>query len=227
MKAMEKDPCHRYATANGLAADIKRYAAGDPISARPPSKIYRFQKLLLRNRLLFGGISLLAALLVTSLVLVSASLARERRARLESENDKQKAQQVTRFLENMLQGVGPSVALGRDTTMLREILDKTAAGVETELTNQPAVEAELKSLMGGLYLRLGEYSRAEQMHRAATAIYRTGAGPESLELAGSLNELSVALLAEGSLSDAEEQRAKPWESDGDGWETTIPMSLLP
>jgi tetratricopeptide (TPR) repeat protein len=208
MKALEKDPCRRYATANGLAADVKRYAAGDPISARPPSRIYRFQKLLLRNKLLFGGIAVLAGLLVTSLVLVSTSLARERRARLDSDNDKRKAQQVTRFLEDMLQGVGPSVALGRDTTMLREILDKTAAGVDSELTNQPAVEAELKSLMGRLYLRLGEYSRAEQMDRAATAIQRTLAGPESLELAASLNELSMALLAEGSLSDAEDAAGK-------------------
>ena len=73
-----------------------------------------------------------------------ASLAEARRAFRESERDKQKAQQITTFLQDMLQGVGPSVALGRDTTMLREILNRTADRIGTELTNQPAVEADLR-----------------------------------------------------------------------------------
>lgn len=203
MKALEKDPCRRYATANGLATDVKRYAAGEPISARPPSRIYRFQKLLLRNKLLFGGIALLAVLLVTSLVFVSASLARERRARLESDKDKQKAQQVTRFLENMLQGVGPSVALGRDTTMLREILDKTAVSVATDLTNQPAVEAELKGLIGRLYLELGNYERAQQMQRAAVVLNERLHGPESEETATALNDLGNAFWRDRKLAEAQ------------------------
>lgn len=42
----------------------------------------------------------------------------------------------------MLKGVRPSVALGRDTTMLREILDKTAERVGQDLQDQPEVEAE-------------------------------------------------------------------------------------
>jgi eukaryotic-like serine/threonine-protein kinase len=36
---------------------------------------------------------------------------------------------VAQFLKEMLAGVGPSVALGRDTTMLREILDTAAKRV--------------------------------------------------------------------------------------------------
>jgi hypothetical protein len=51
--------------------------------------------------------------------------------------------QITRFLEDMLQGVGPSVALGRDTAMLREILDKASDRVGRELTTQPETRAEL------------------------------------------------------------------------------------
>ena len=61
----------------------------------------------------------------------------------------------------------PSAALGRDTTMLREILDRTAERVGKEMTNQPAVEAELRSLIGTLYQEIGNYDRAEEMHRAA------------------------------------------------------------
>src|SRR6185369_8446152 len=50
MKALEKDRTRRYETANGLAQDIERHLSNQPVAARPPSKIYRFQKLVRRNR---------------------------------------------------------------------------------------------------------------------------------------------------------------------------------
>ena len=37
MKALEKDRNRRYETANGLAKDLRRYLADEPVSARPPS----------------------------------------------------------------------------------------------------------------------------------------------------------------------------------------------
>src|SRR5262245_3037331 len=41
MKALEKDRTRRYETANGLALDVKRFLSNEPVSARPPSKLYR------------------------------------------------------------------------------------------------------------------------------------------------------------------------------------------
>ena len=38
MKALEKDRSRRYDTANGFAADINRYLAGEPVHAHPPSR---------------------------------------------------------------------------------------------------------------------------------------------------------------------------------------------
>jgi tetratricopeptide (TPR) repeat protein len=211
MKALEKDRTRRYETANGLAMDVQRYLANEPISARPPSKLYKLQKAVLRNKLLSAGIGVIALLLVASLILVSASLAGERRSRREAEAAKAKAeaasvksQQVTKFLEDMLNGVGPSVALGRDTTMLREILNRTAERVGKEMTNQPAVEAELRNLIGRLYLQIGNYDRAEEMHRAALVICRKLFGSESPQAAASLNDLGLALMAENKLAEAEE-----------------------
>jgi len=203
MKAMEKDRTRRYETANGLAMDVKRYLGGEAISARPPSRLYKFQKIFLRNKLLFIGIGIIVVLLIAGLIVVSASLARERQARQESDSDKLKAQQVTKFLENMLQGVGPGVALGQDTKMLRGILDQTAQRVGKEMTNQPAVEAELRNLMGTLYQRIGNYDQAEEMHRAALAIRRKLFGSTSAEVAASLNDLGVELMATRKLSEAE------------------------
>jgi serine/threonine protein kinase len=224
MKALEKDRTRRYETANGLALDVQRYLADEPILARPPSKRYKLQKAVLRNKILFTGIGVIALLLVTSLIVVSASLARERRSRREAETAKAsaeiakgkaeiaqakaeaasvKSQQVTKFLEDMLNGVGPSVALGRDTTMLREILDRTAERVGKEMTSQPAVEAELRNLIGTLYRRIGNFNRADEMHRTALALRRSHFGSESAEAAASLNDLGLDLVSEHKLSEAE------------------------
>jgi len=210
MKALEKDRRRRYETANGLALDVQRHLANEPISARPPSKLYKLQKAVLRNKLLFIGIGVIALLLVVSLIVVSALLARERRSRREVEAAKAKteaeslrSQQVTKFLEDMLNGVGPSVALGQDTTILRTVLDQTAERVGKEMTNQPAVEAELRVLIGRLYRQIGNFDRAEEMDRAALAVNRKLFGSESPEAAASLNELGLALIAKNKMSEAE------------------------
>ena len=55
MKALEKDRRRRYETANGLAMDIQRYLNNEPVVARPPSRIYRFQKLVRRNKVVFAA----------------------------------------------------------------------------------------------------------------------------------------------------------------------------
>ena len=50
MKALEKDRSRRYETANGLAADVRRYLDDEPVEARPPSAWYRLGKFARRNR---------------------------------------------------------------------------------------------------------------------------------------------------------------------------------
>src|SRR5262249_60048291 len=55
----------RYATANGLALDVRRYLAGEAVSAAPPSALYRARKFVRRNK----GVVTAAAVVVAALVL--------------------------------------------------------------------------------------------------------------------------------------------------------------
>ena len=64
MKALEKDRGRRYETANGLAMDIQRHLNNEPVIARPPSRLYRFLKLVRRNRVVFAAGGAVAAALV-------------------------------------------------------------------------------------------------------------------------------------------------------------------
>ena len=50
MKALEKDRARRYETANGLARDIQRYLADEPVEACPPIAAVRLRKFARKNR---------------------------------------------------------------------------------------------------------------------------------------------------------------------------------
>jgi serine/threonine protein kinase len=69
MKTLEKDRTRRYETANGLAMDIQRHLNDEPVMARPPSTLYRFQKLVRRNKTMFAAASVGMAALIIGLVL--------------------------------------------------------------------------------------------------------------------------------------------------------------
>src|SRR6516162_1266215 len=65
MKALEKQRNRRYETANGLAQDIQRYLADEPVQACPPSAWYQFRKYARKNRrvLAMAGMIALALML--------------------------------------------------------------------------------------------------------------------------------------------------------------------
>ncbi|MCW5554801.1 MAG: serine/threonine protein kinase [Verrucomicrobiae bacterium] len=67
MKCLEKDRTRRYETANGLAADIQRHLANEPVVARPPSATYKLQKAWQRNKLVFTAGAVVAVALVAGI----------------------------------------------------------------------------------------------------------------------------------------------------------------
>ena len=216
MKALEKDRTRRYATANGLAVDIERFLGNEPIAARPPSRLYKFRKVVQRNKLLFAAITVIVTLILASLVTVSVALDQERQMRhqlaealLTSKTNEAKAtteaiksREAKQFLEEMLAGVGPSARHGADVTLLREILDRTAKRVGV-LTNQPPVEAELSGVIGRLYADIESYDQAEAMLRSAVALDRDVFGPQSEQTAVALNDLGWVFLRKDELVEAE------------------------
>ena len=75
MKALEKDRGRRYETASGLARDVERHLAGDPVEAGPPSRSFA--------RYASSPADIARALLTAGacggLILIVAALARSRR----------------------------------------------------------------------------------------------------------------------------------------------------
>jgi serine/threonine protein kinase/tetratricopeptide (TPR) repeat protein len=203
MKALEKDRSRRYETANGLALDVQRFLADETVSARPPSTLYRLRKAVARHRVLSVALLVIAALLVTSLAVVSVLLERERKARAVAETETVRSHQVTQFLKDTLESVGPSIARGRNTELLREVLDRTADRIGQDIGNQPAVEMELRRLIGRLYYQIGNYERAAQMQGVALALSQKLTGTGSRETAELWSDLGLSRRLEGKLAEAE------------------------
>jgi WD40 repeat protein len=78
MKCLEKQRDRRYETASGLAQDLQRYLADEPVEARPPTARYRLGKFLRRHTgaAVAAGCVAGALLLGTGLAIWQAVLAR-------------------------------------------------------------------------------------------------------------------------------------------------------
>ena len=86
LQCLRKEPDRRYASANALAADLRRYLDGDPVHARPPSTLTLLRSWIRRHPV--HAVMIAAAITVTALVIAgSLRLAKvhgdlERRANL-------------------------------------------------------------------------------------------------------------------------------------------------
>ncbi|HYV31896.1 MAG TPA: serine/threonine-protein kinase, partial [Candidatus Binatia bacterium] len=114
MKCLEKDRARRYETASGLARDIERHLNNEPVVASPPSNLYRFQKMVRRNKVLVSAGTVVVTVLVIGAVVSTwqavratktKALALSEKRRADEEAAKQEA--INRFLNEMLASADP------------------------------------------------------------------------------------------------------------------------
>lgn len=204
MKCLEKDRIRRYETANGLALDIQRYLKDEPVLAARPSQLYSFQKFAQRHRVALATTTAFVVLLVAGVIVSTWQAVRASRAEKATRAEATSRQAAYLFLASMLDEVGPSRAKGRDTAMLREILDKTAQRVGKDLKNQPLAEADLRVALGKTYADLGLITNALAMTEKALELRRPSLGPTNAAVADALNNLGAIRFELGDYSGAED-----------------------
>ncbi|MFH1420100.1 MAG: tetratricopeptide repeat protein, partial [Planctomycetota bacterium] len=207
----------RYASAAALAEDIRRQVMGEPILARPPSAAYQISRLVARHKIPAALLGLLALTVVTFAVITAvqagrfaqerdnAELARqnEATARAAAETEAGKARRIQCFLQDILDSVAPGTARGRDLELMKGLLADAARRVETELADQPAVAAEVRTTIGRTYAGLGLFDEAEPHLRAALDFHETRDGEDAVETAAALDNLGMMLTRRGDYAVAE------------------------
>jgi WD40 repeat protein len=83
MKCLEKDRARRYGTAIDLATDLKRHLDNEPVVARPPSRLYEFQKTVRRHKVVFAAATAVIAALAVAAVVSTWEAIRAKRAERE------------------------------------------------------------------------------------------------------------------------------------------------
>jgi hypothetical protein len=208
LKAMAKEPEGRYATAQELADDLKRFLENRPIQARRPSLMDRSVKWGRRHPSFLMSASVLLAMTVIGLAVGSMLLARER---LEVSRQRDRA--------NELAGIANAQrALAEQNARLaRQAVDEMYTQVaESWLAGQPKLEGVQRQFLEralGFYEQFARYhgDDPEAIREAARACRR--AGDIRLRF-GQLVEAEAALRAGISLLESPHAGREPTDRKG-------------
>ncbi|BCS31967.1 hypothetical protein TBR22_A11710 [Luteitalea sp. TBR-22] len=194
-RALARQPGDRYASVTALADDIRRVLRHEPVAARRDRAGYRLARFARRH-----VTGLLAA---TTVVAMAASFTAFHAVRLATERDRaqrasEKAVKVSEVLMSLLTSADPYAIRetpGEPTAV--SVLDVSAARIEKELAGDPALRAEMLTLMGRTYRRLAMYGKGQRLLEEALGDARKAFGPTSVPVATALNDLGVLLVDQG------------------------------
>jgi len=209
MKALEKERVRRYGSASEFSADISRYLRKEPVVAGPATAAYRIRKYAVRHRIALGAATGLLVLLSGFAVTQAVELhrieferSRATRERDGATRERDRANRITDFMTGMFKISNPSESRG-NTITAREILDKASADIDTSLTHDPELQAQMMDVMAGVYDSLGLYPRAQLLEKQGMEIRQRVLGPEHPETLSSTSNLAKVLFDEGHYMEAE------------------------
>jgi serine/threonine protein kinase len=201
-KAMEKDRTRRYQTAEAFAADLRRHLAQQPVLARPRSVGYVFRRFLARHT---AGVAAAAVMLIAVAAgagLATAGFLRARDAERVARSEAQNAYRTSAFLLDLFEIPDAPRRRGYDVTA-RELLDRGAEHVRTELTHQPETQATLMGNLGTVYRRLELYPQGAALLEDSLSIRRRLYGDRDPRVAESLISLGELRYQAGDIDAAE------------------------
>jgi serine/threonine protein kinase len=172
LKALEREREQRYATASDLALDLERYLADEPVSASPPSGVYRARKFVRRHRL---AVSFAATVLVL-LVAFSAAMAIQARrlahARSIAEARQEQAEELIGFMVGDLRTrLTPIGRLGLLDEVGNKAVGYFAAVPESELSSEELFRrSQALQQLGQVRQDQGKLAAADTAFRQSLAL---------------------------------------------------------
>jgi eukaryotic-like serine/threonine-protein kinase len=198
LTAMHKDPERRYRSVEALVRDLDHYLEGQPLEARPDSLGYRLGKFVRRNRRRVAAATAIAAVMLGLVIFYTARLKSARDADLV---EAARTERVQRFMMDLFQG-GDEAAGPADNLRVVTLVDRGVQQAHA-LSSEPAVQAELYAMLGGIYRKLGKFDQADSLLNAALNEQRSLLGPDNGQVAESMVALGLLRADQARFADAE------------------------
>jgi len=159
LKALQREPARRYATADALADDLRRYLEQRPVLAQPDRAWYRLARFVVRNRIAVGatagvGLALLGA---TGVALWQAGLARA---------EQQRAAQALGFLTSVFREADPNVGPGQRPSAA-DLLKRARERVDVQFADQPLMRVELLNTLAESLIGVQDVAAADETSASA------------------------------------------------------------
>jgi tetratricopeptide (TPR) repeat protein len=195
-KCLSKEPGQRYHSVDGLADDVRRFLAREPIAARRPSWAYRARLFLRRNRAAAAsvGVGALVAVALGAVVLQERRVSSQQTARADAVRD---------FLSDLMSDAEPDESNPGGAVTGKDMIDAAVARLKAQFRGQPRLAGELLGELGRMYARVDEPALATRTLREAANLLEGHAPDADPELNKVRANLATRLLAEGQRDDAE------------------------
>ena len=169
-KALKKAPAERYPTVDAFADDLRRWAAHEPVSARPDSLAYRTTRFVRRHRGAVAAGALTAAAIVVGVAGTAWQAHRAEIAARQAGEERDRAlQQLTyseasdEFMAFLLQEGG-----GKPMTMA-QLLARGEEAVDRQFADDPALRTRMLLTLADLYGQDKDEGRANALLKRAQA----------------------------------------------------------
>ncbi len=144
LHALAKDVERRYASADELSEDLRRFLSGRPVVAREPSLLYLLRRVTGRNRIAVG---VAAVAMAAILVALAAALVQWRRADEQRSRAERRFSEVRQLAKALIFKIHDGVApLAGSTPVRRDIVAeavKYLEGLRPEASDDPTLALEL------------------------------------------------------------------------------------
>lgn len=202
MRALRKEPQHRYNSIEQLASDVRRYLTREPVQARQGNWLYYSQRFVRRHAF---GVTAGAAFVVFVIAFAIAMSVQTQRVAAERDNAEQqgaRAEAVSEFMMDIFDSAQPQTSLGKNIPV-RDVLDSAGRRIRADLTQQPEVRARLLEAIGRSYRRLDMHASAVPYFEDALRLRRDLPDPDGSKTASLLIDLAISLRSIGDLSRAD------------------------
>ena len=192
-RALEKSPEARYPTVGAFADDIRAVLDGRPIVGG--TRAYRVGKLARKHWLPLTAFATALVAIVAGAAVIAFEARERERAAERALREAETTAAVKDFLLGLFAGADPRANAGKQVSV-RDLLDKGVEHIDKDLDAQPALQAELKATLGGIYSRLSLYPQAIRLDEEAIAALDKAGGQAKLAAATEL-DLAQSVRANG------------------------------